>query len=406
MIIRNKISHIVLLLTLVLAMSRFDCMAYEIYENHVILALDARNEMQLNPDNWSNCKNIIKNKLPRMLKNQNVESGIVSTIVFSIPELDSNLDNYIKKHKVAEPFNLDNIDSYWEQLSKVSLDGNRFSLLSIAKPYSLMALKAEDNDDAMVERTYLVLVSDLKYNGNDDFYDELRHKPNVNSHTLNSILNNVKNVQQNYFYSFIDQVELPRGYLMLFECIPQQKYFALESVVDYPHEVTARRTKAGYIADVKISSFDNPNYELIDIEGRHKTSEPKRLEGFGVMTFLLGQDAFQTSDTIHIDLKARVRLIDNIYNRTVLTADGSELQGANGLNKQIIAKKEDNAKILGMIPLTDFLFKISFWTDNQQIAAVSWSIVFIIILIAVVLLIVRNNLKFRNDGTFKAFSKK
>lgn len=406
MIIRNKISHIVLLLTLVLAISRFDCMAYEIYENHVILALDARNEMQLNPDNWSNCKNIIKNKLPRMLKNQNVESGIVSTIVFSIPELDSNLDNYIKKHKVAEPFNLDNIDSYWEQLSKVSLDGNRFSLLSIAKPYSLMALKAEDNDDAMVERTYLVLVSDLKYNGNDDFYDELRHKPNVNSHTLNSILNNVKNVQQNYFYSFIDQVELPRGYLMLFECIPQQKYFALESVVDYPHEVTARRTKAGYIADVKISSFDNPNYELIDIEGRHKTSEPKRLEGFGVMTFLLGQDAFQTSDTTHIDLKARVRLIDNIYNRTVLTADGSELQGANGLNKQIIAKKEDNAKILGMIPLTDFLFKISFWTDNQQISAVSWGIVFIIILIAVVLLIVRNNLKFRNDGTFKAFSKK
>lgn len=406
MIIRIKISHIVILLTLVITMSRFDCMAYEIYENHVILALDARNEMQLNPDNWSNCKNIIKDKLPRILENQNIESGIISSIVFSIPELDSNLDNYIKKHKVAEIFNLDNIGSYWEELSKVSLDGNRFSLLSIAKPYSLMALKAEDNDNALVERTYLVLVSDLKYNGNDDFYDELRHKPNVNKSTLNSILNNVKNVQQNYFYSFIDQVELPRGYLMLFECIPQQKYFALESVVDYPHEVTARRTKTGYIADVKISSFDNPNYELIDIEGRYNTSESKRLEDFGVMTFSLGQDAFQSSDTTHIDLKARVRLIDNIYNRTVLTADGSELQGANGLNKRIIVKKEDNAKILGMIPLVGPLYKLSFWTDNQQTAAVSWGIIFIIILIAIVLLIVRNNLKFRNDGTFKAFSKK
>lgn len=404
--IRIKISQIVMLITLAMAMLRFDCMAYEIYENHVIIALDARNEMQLNPDNWSDCKNIIKNKLPMMLKNQNVESGIVSSIMFSIPELDSNLDNYIKKHKVAEIFNLDNIGSYWEQLSKLSLDGNRFSLLSIAKPYSLMALKAEDKDDAMVERTYLVLISDLKYNGNDDFYDELRHKPNVNSSTLYSILNNVKNVQQNYFYSFINQVGLPRGYMMLFECIPQQKYFALESVVDYPHEVTARRTKAGYIAEVKISSFDNPNYELIDIEGRYKNSELKRLEDFGVMTFALEQDAFQTSDTTHINLKARVRLIDNIYNRTVLTADGSELQGANGLNKKIIVKKEDNAKILGMIPLVDPLYKLSFWTDNQQIAAVSWGIIFIIILIAIVLFIVRNNLKFRNDGIFKAFSKK
>lgn len=406
MIIRYNDLHKLLLLTLLLAISSVNGNAYQVFDNHVIVALDARNEMQLDPLNWSSCKSMIKQRLPEMLRKENIDSGMVSTIVFSIPELDRNLDNYIHKRKVVEQFTADNISLYWDDLSNVLLDGNRFSLLSIAKPYSLMALKAEGDDVALTQRTYLVLISDLKYNGNDDFYDELRHKPNITGSTLSSILNDVKNVQQNYFYSFLGQETLPRGYIMLFECIPQQKYFALESVADFPHEVIARRTKDEYLVDISISSFHNHNYELLEIEGTNNENRKARLDGFGKLSFVIDKETFKYTDTTHIDLKARVRLLDNIYNRTVLTPEGSELQGAKGLNRRIIVKKEENAKILGIFPLGNLLYKISFWTDNQQTAAVSWGIIFIIVLIVLVLLIVRSNLKFRNNGVFEAFSKK
>ena len=108
---------------------------------------------------------------------------------------------------------------------------------------------------------------------------------------------------------------------------------------------------------------------------------------------------------INLSLKSWVRLKDGVYNRTVLHPDGSELQGAKGLNREIHVIFESDTKILGFIPLSQVLYKASFWTDNQDVAASVWGwifiIVFVIIAIAIVLLIVKNNLEYKDNGTFK-----
>lgn len=90
----------------------------------------------------------------------------------------------------------------------------------------------------------------------------------------------------------------------------------------------------------------------------------------------------------NIEIKAWVKLCDGIYNNTVLHPEGSKLQGAEGLSRIISIELEQDAKILGIIPLPDFLFYMSFWTSSQITAANSWAWILIFIAIAAIVYII------------------
>lgn len=374
---------------LILLLSIVQTQAQNYAENHVIIALDARSCLNINPSNWDNNVKSIENNISRLLQDSGIKSGIVSTLTYSLDDCENDLSKYTHIIDVAQDFTLDNIKMYWEKLSRTRDEGVRFSLLSLAKPYCLKAVKVEpdDNTAKLAYRTFLILITDLKYNGNDDFHDELRHKPGMNPSLLNSILGEVKVVQQNYFYDFISQVALNRGYMMLFECIPQQKYFALESVVDFPHNIIAKRTKDGYSLEFDLKSFNNPNYDLLKSE---VTIGSKKVvvQGFNKVEVQIPSQSWKGSDTIHATIKSWVHLLDGIYNRTILSPDGTELQGKMGLNKIIVVQREPHARLLWIFPLPDFLFKISFWTSNQAIAAGVWSVLIIVALIALIIYLI------------------
>lgn len=380
---------------LVLFLGFIQIHAQDYAKNHVIIALDARSNVNKNPSNWMNNTKIIEDNISSILSKNGIENGIVSTMTYSMDSLENDLSKYTHKIAVAEPFSLDNIKSFWKKLSQTREEGSRFSLLSIAKPYCLKAVKAESNDNTakLAYRTFLILITDLRYNGNDDFHDELRHKPRMNQTLLNKILGEVKIVQQNYFYDFISQVQLNGGYMMLFECIPQQKYFALESITEYPHNIVANRTKDGYTLSFEFKSYDNPNYELLKSEvsiGYEVVS----VEGYGKVEFLIPSDTWNGTDTIHANIKSWVRLLDGIYNRTILSPDGAELQGRDGLNKFIVVEPEPKAKLLWILPLPDFLFNISFWTSDQTIAAGVWSVLIILALIVLIICLIGKTMKY------------
>lgn len=384
-----------ILLLLFLFTSLIETRAQEYAENHVIIALDARSDMNVNPSIWKYNVKVIENNLSSILSKNGIKKGIVSTMTYSMDSQDNDLSKYTHRISVAEPFSLDNIKNYWAKLSRTKDGGSKFSLLSIAKPYCLKAVKAESDDNTakLAYRTFLILITDLRYNGNDDFHDELRHKPGMNQSLLNKILGEVKVVQQNYFYDFISQVQLNRGYMMLFECIPQQKYFALESVTEYPHNLVAKRTKNGYSLSFEFKSYNNPNYKLL----KSKVSignESITVHGYNKVELLIPSKTWNGNDTIHANIKSWVRLLDGIYNRTILSPDGAELQGKDGLNKIIVVERESNAKLLWIIPLPDILFKISFWTSDQTIAAGAWSVLIILTLIVFIIYLIGKTMKY------------
>ena len=94
-----------------------------------------------------------------------------------------------------------------------------------------------------------------------------------------------------------------------------------------------------------------------------------------------------------IELRSWVKLNDGVYNNTILHPDGSKLQGASGLTHIIKVEPEDNAKILGIIPLSDFLFYLSFWTSSQETAATVWGWIFVLSALGIIIYaIYRNNI--------------
>lgn len=380
---------------LILLVSFVHLQAHEFAENHVIIALDARSELNVNSSNWNYNANIIGYNLSKLLQRNGIERGIMSTMTYSLASQENDMSKYTHKIAVAEDFTLEDINNYWEQLSETRDEGVRFSLLSLPKPYCLKAVKvdSEDNSAKLAFRTFLILITDLKYNGNDDFHDELRHKPGMSQSLLNKILGEVKVVQQNYFYDFISQIKLRGGYMMLFECIPQQKYFALESVTEYPHNIIAKRTKDGYSLEFEFTSYNNPNYRLLKSEVL-VGNETVTVHGYNKVKVLIPSNIWENGDTIHATIKAWVRLLDGIYNRTILSPDGGELQGKEGLNKIIVVQREPHAKILWIVPLPDLLFNMSFWTSDQAIAAGVWSILILFALIAFIIYLIGKTMKY------------
>lgn len=369
-----------------------------VYENHVIIALDARSELKINQSVWSSNEQVIRNQINDILNKSKIEKGIVSTLTYSLESSDNDLSHYTHNVETAVEFDNSNLTANWTKLAQIIDNGSRFSLLSIAKPYCLKSVACStDENSKLANKTYLILITDLKYNGNDDFHDELRHKPGMSQTLLNSILGEVKTVQQNYFYDFMCQVPLTRGYMMMFNCVPQQKYFALESVVEYPHNIIANRTKDGYNISLAMNSYDNPNYQLIN-SVLSVGNQEKKVVGLGTVDFNISSNAWQTNDTILLKIKSWVRLLDGIYNRTVLSPDGNELQGKNGLNRTVVIEKEADAKILWLIPLPDFLYKISFWTADQYVAAGVWSFIGILIIFIIIIYFIGKTMRYKPEN--------
>lgn len=394
--------RIVLILTFVLLCFKGYCKE----DKHLIVSIDLKSKITMSDRKYAVSQ--IKSVIPRMLRNNNITEGYASIQFFSVNENASNLDEYVKN--INDPFTqFSDVNYVVDGLSESDFyqyHGYHHSLVTIAKPYSLLKFR-DTASDKLIEKTYLILVTDYKYNGNDDFYGELKHVPRISKDTKESIMNTIKDVQQNYFYKFIAEENISRyprsGYISLFEVIPLQQYFSIESVVDFPHKITATRTKDGYKATFKINQLENPNYRFISseaflpVEGHDEIRSVKLNQDviFDIPERLVEELG---EDNISINFRTWVQLIDNVYNHTILSPDGDKLQGADGLNRSIKIELEKDAEILGFIPLTDGLYNISFWTNNQNVAAATWGGIFILILLGIMIFIIWRSTQYRSKN--------
>lgn len=394
--------RIVLILTFVLLCFKGYCKE----DKHLIVSIDLKSEITMYDREYAVSK--IKSVIPPMLRNNNITEGYASIQFFSVNENASNLEEYVKN--INDPFTqFSDVNYVVDGLLESDFyqyHGNHYSVVTIAKPYSLLKFR-DIASDKLIEKTYLILVTDYKYNGNDDFYGELKHVPRISKDTKESIMNTIKDVQQNYFYKFIAEENISRyprsGYISLFEVIPLQQYFSIESVVDFPHKITATRTKDGYKATFKINQLENPNYRFISseaflpVEGHDEIRSVKLNQDviFDIPERLVEELG---EDNISINFRTWVQLIDNVYNHTILSPDGDKLQGADGLNRSIKIELEKDAEILGFIPLTDGLYNISFWTNNQNVAAATWGVIFILILLGIMIFIIWRSTQYRSKN--------
>lgn len=385
---------LLLLLCIITACPSF-CQVDDKKENELlIVALDVRSRVKTY---WS--ASSISNCISGILANNNIKPDNVSGVLYGIEEGAPTPTGFSKLKVEPEPIK----NSYvglLETLHSQIPYGTFYSITSFAKPYSLMALKGKQNTN----RTFMVIITDGVYNGNDDYYGEASYVKNrFTEEGKNQFKKEIKSVQTNYFCQFIEQRPINGGYIQLYEFIPLQQYFALESVLSFPHNVIAERKKGEYQVKFPIVGIKNDDYKIERLvvtvsSGSGDIIFIEEVKPDKELSINIPNDkVYGKVSSANIEVKAWVKLCDGIYNNTILHPEGSKLQGADGLSRRINIELEQDAKILGVIPLPDFLFYLSFWTSSQTTAANSWAWILIFIAIATVVYIIYKSNIYKPD---------
>ena len=350
----------------------------------LIVALDVRPTTVSKEWNSS----LLSSRLKKILADSDVNIDYVSGVLYGIKDDALSPANF-SRLVLNTQNNPDNYIKFLETLHSNVPSGTFFSITSFAKPYCLMALK----DKQATNTTFLAIITDGKYNGNDDYYNESKYvKDNFSNEGRLQFLNDIAEVQTNYFCRFVRECSIPGGHIQLYEFIPLQQYFALESVVNFPHVVVAKRTKQGYEVSFSMEAVTNKDYEtqklMVSLQTSDETNSEKEVNFNQELTFNISRSEIGGSQ---IRIKAWVKLLDGVYNNTIMHPEGSKLQGSEGLLRTIVIAKEENATILGIIPLPDFLFSLSFWTSSQHTAANTWGWILIFIFVALIVLAIRKS---------------
>lgn len=287
----------------------------------------------------------------------------------------------------------------WSQsLEGVSNDGGEgYSLVSVAKPYSLIALKTSEN---YTNRTFLVMVTDRRYNGG-DFYAEVieflrsvygRYFPVERVRAMNDLFKVCYDVEKEYYIRYLETRTLGMNrYLEFYEFIPLQETFSLPSVWDYRNIITAKRRR-GHKFEVVFDAIprDNAHYAVKKVELEMSNGQHARtLEG-SVDTVRYHAIIDNGKNKPHtLKMKVWVNLIDDCYNATVLSPveAAPDYLGRKGLNLSIPVQYENPAKIVFCIPMPDFLWW--FFPDDQYKAAIVMNAIIVMVIFIVLLIYIK-----------------
>lgn len=284
-------------------------------------------------------------------------------------------------------------------LAGVSNDGgNGYSLVSVAKPYSLKALKTSEN---YTNRTFLVMVTDRRYNGG-DFYAEVieflrsvygAYFPVERVRAMDSLFKVCYDVEKEYYIKYLETRTLGiNRYLEFYEFIPLQETFSLPSIWDYRNTIIAKRRK-GHKFEVALDIMPRNNARYVVKKVELKLSDGQHAE----------TREWQVADTViyravvdngkdrpgYLEMKVWVNLIDGCYNATVLSPVESapDYLGREGLNLTIPIQYEEPAKIVFFIPMPDFLWW--FFPDDQYKAAIVMNAIIVMLLFVILLIYIK-----------------
>ena len=363
------------------------------------------------------------------------DGDFISIVGFAMNELNTDIKMFVApiqnlnyksfkasdlSRKVAKQW------SEWVQAPHGS-GSSPYSLVSVAKPYSLMALKS---DSVTVNRTFLIMVTDHHYNGN-NFYDEIVYLIQMqkqakidNPVNKDTILEKCYKVEQNYFIKFrgskyisVNNYQIPKGYIELYEFVPLQQNFALSSAMEFPSHLTATRLSNGkYQVTVPVKWRNNTIYKLEELDvfltsaDTPQYSTPSDAIRFSGLDTTFTFEIFSKSELDHLAMRAWVRLNDGVYNATVMspTAQNTIESGRDGLNVLIPIEREKKATVYG-IPLESWAWPS--FIESQYLAANIWEFLILFIpLVAVSIWLLwyfSRPFYYRpREGDFKLISKK
>ena len=288
------------------------------------------------------------------------------------------IENRNEVHRILYP--------NWSDFATSNVPGRFYSLSSVAKPYALAALPFAGE---YTNRTFIVLVTDHQYNGN-DFYQELTEWAREAGSWMDkkAIMQKCFDVENDFFLAYMDSKVHGRVYVDIYECRPLQASLALSSVLYYPPKLKPVRKK-GDSCELVFESVPQPgdHFKVKRLDIFPEFSDGSR--GIGI--------TWKDRDSVHVTfpyparkrvtslrVRAWVLLNDGLYGSVILSPspDAPVFLGRNGLNVSIPVDAPDEAKVFGF-RLPDALWW--FYPDDPFKCAFLMEIILVVLLVAAIL---------------------
>ena len=377
----------------------------ESLKHHVIIAFDEVDPTPL----WKQSNEACTTVFDKLLTSEIIRQGdLLSIVGFSTDEKASDLDDYTYilydptlgslSHLPWSNTLKDNLQNRWWDISSQSHRRHKgdkpFSMISLGKMYAFSPLRRTEPSH-FTNRTFLVFVSDQRYNGG-DFYQEAVSLHEHNYRLTPEMMQDYgQRVASQYFVRHLKGMKLgEHRFIELFEYLPLQKELTLPTVIDYPAGgVKALRGKGGkYHLYITSAARPNPNYQLLQLRYRVADRDNNIILdtichapvfdncdiAIDTFTTLLNLGCWPKAQSVTID--AWVALRDGLYDATVLTPVDSapDYLAAKGLSVTLPVVYEKKAKVLGVLPLWGALQ----FSDNQDVWAGVTSVLFVLLLLA------------------------
>lgn len=371
--------------------------------NHVIIALD-----ESGTDNWLPGTRVMEGLKQFLFNADNPLLG--DDDFFSIVGIKADCSAarwgdfvYVKRNPAGQAMSYINDKEFlssalnsqyrWNTLAASQRNySSSYSLVSIAKPYILKKL-GEDSAKQWVERTFILLVTDHRYNGG-DFYNELQYFLGSQSYInrnigLFDVLDVCYDVEKEFCIKYLDVCEW-RPYnggiyhnVELFEVCPNQEYLTLPAVIEYSPSVTATRRKGRRYHVALDFKHSNPHFEVDEMKvylcSKDGSSECVA-EIHDMEEYQLDKIYRKRQKVNNIRIEATLRLKDGTYNSVLLSPDMYP-----GLTQIVEIRNEKDAKILfGLARLPDWLWIRGI--KNQQVAAIVISFIILFLVIAAIVI--------------------
>ena len=340
----------------------------------------------------------VKKNLRNALQDLGLKKGDYYSLVnFSISAYNNDINDLVRPIKDSKgqeitwrPF--ESVDDVFKQNSwndMIVTQGRNyvgrgaFSLLTGAKAYSLTTLPCKEG--CYVNRTYLLMITDDNYNGNDDYNKEFSTLWYENRNcelSKEAFTNHCREV--NLFYKFLYnrryniQESGERSYDVHVYDVNPQSQVALPSVVNYPANLGITQINGGYRLKFDFSSASQDyilkKFQIIyyDRYGNEHISEYTS-EGTAIID--IPNNEISSEDSLKVLLRGWMLQNDKLYGGLLLSPDDPLLQK---LNVPLKLELKNEALLFGAIPIPSVLW---FFTDNTTMAITTWSVITILLLV-------------------------
>lgn len=373
--------------------------------NHYIIAFDRSVEGRRIYYESSNILKIIDKTLSenKFNYNQDYISIVGYTMEYGNPSIDryvraySNSGTPIIWHKLKGN-NIFELFPNWP-IGEPTLDYYNSpygSMQSLAKPYSVMETGNNEKSKMLADRTFLYTITDEVVNGVDDNYRQEWKNASTcsgsNFSMFNAISDDVFSTLQTFNEEFkFLQIQLNKDNLKInkipisadgvykiiaYEVVSVERP-SVYAITNIPSPLPLQRVKGGFLLKFDSHSLLHKyvikNVSILDSDYRMLGSTDS-----GKLHVFLPSEKVSVGDTIRLALT--VILKDGLYNGVVISPTNARYSDGMLINQ--VVKIQNEAKILGVLPLTDIFW---WWFyDDAALAVVVWDVILLLIFIILV----------------------